>query len=78
MSEESREAQKKLWTDPAKTKLFVEEFPPIVGLDWGLGGLLIRDSTGEGGTYLFGVGCQRYFGYVSLMLSLLSISGNYC
>ena len=47
MSEESREAQKKLWTDPAKTKLFVGEFPPIVGFDWGLGGLLIRDSTEE-------------------------------
>ena len=45
LSEESREAQKKLWTDPANTKLFVGEFPPTVGLDWGLGGLLIRDGT---------------------------------
>ncbi|KAK3170351.1 hypothetical protein OEA41_009738 [Lepraria neglecta] len=28
LSEESIEAQKKLWTDPANTKLFVGEFPP--------------------------------------------------
>lgn len=52
MSEESREAQKKLWTDPAKTKLFVGEFPPIVGLDWGLGVCLSETALEKGHTCL--------------------------
>ncbi|KAK4696536.1 hypothetical protein P7C71_g1395, partial [Lecanoromycetidae sp. Uapishka_2] len=44
LSDESREAMKKLWSIPAATKYFVGEFPQGVATDWGIGGLLIREA----------------------------------
>lgn len=45
LSTESREAMKKLWSVPAASSMFVGEFPHGIATDWGIGGLLIRDTT---------------------------------
>lgn len=44
LENESKEAQRKLTANPQETALFMGEFPPHVGLDWGLGGILTTED----------------------------------
>ena len=44
LSAESRGAMEHVFRDPKLSRLFIGEFPEDVGLDWGIGGLLIRDD----------------------------------
>ena len=82
LTKESQEAQKQLMAEPQNTTMFVGEFPKHVPLDWGIGGILMREADEgwrgrntliwSGLPNLFWVRWQRL---CSLLLSLLSTRG---
>jgi hypothetical protein len=44
LTAESKAAQKALFQDPEKLKLFIGDFPSDVEYDWGLGGILVQSE----------------------------------